>query len=51
MIASTLNIMVNEASISLDLFYDPDKKGVDFLLKCVDDIIPIEVGIGKKTKS
>jgi hypothetical protein len=51
MIASTLNILVNDASISLGLFYDPNKKGVDFLLKCVDDLIPIEVGIGKKTKS
>jgi len=51
LIASTLNIMVNEASISLGLFYDSNKKGVDFLLKCVDDVIPIEVGIGKKTKS
>ena len=51
MVASTLNILVNEASISMGLFYDSKKKGVDFLLKCVDDVIPIEVGIGKKTKS
>ncbi len=51
LIASTLNMMVKEASISLGLFYDSNKKGVDFLLKCVDDVIPIEVGIGKKTKS
>lgn len=51
MIASTLNMLVDEAIISLGLFYDSNKKGVDFLLKCVDDVIPIEVGIGKKTKS
>lgn len=51
MIASTLNMMVSDASLSLGLFYDPNKKGVDFLLKCVDEIIPIEVGVGKKTKS
>ncbi len=36
---------------NLGLFYDPNKKGVDFLVKDFDRIIPIEVGIGKKTKS
>ena len=51
LVASTLNILVNETNLSLGLFYDPNKKGVDFLLKCVDDVIPIEVDIGKKTKS
>lgn len=43
-----LNITSNK---SLGLFYDPNKKGVDFLIKNLDNIIPIEVGIGKKTKS
>ena len=27
------------------------KKGVDFIAKHLDNVIPIEVGIGKKTKS
>ncbi|WP_409199324.1 ATP-binding protein [Methanobrevibacter sp. DSM 116169] len=36
---------------SLGLFYDANKGGVDFLIKNLDKIIPIEVGIGKKTKS
>ena len=36
---------------SVGLFYDANKKGVDFILKHLDRIIPVEVGIGKKTKS
>ena len=41
----------NEDSLStIDLFYDAEKKGVDFLIKMSERIIPIEVGIGKKTK-
>ena len=33
------------------IYYDPQKKGVDFLLNTISgDIIPIEVGIGKKDK-
>lgn len=43
-----LNLISNR---SLGLFYDPNKRGVDFLIKDLDNIIPIEVGIGKKTKS
>ena len=35
----------------MGLFYDPDKKGVDFLIKYSNQVIPVEVGIGKKTKS
>jgi len=36
----------------MGLFYPPEKKGCDFLLRTkLDDMIPIEVGIGKKTKS
>lgn len=35
----------------IGLFYDPKKSGVDFLVKNIDKIIPIEVGVGKKTKS
>ena len=43
-----LNMISNK---SLGLFYDPNKRGVDFLVKNLDNIIPIEVGVGKKTKS
>ena len=36
----------------MGLFYPPEKKGCDFLLRTkLDDMVPIEVGIGKKTKS
>jgi len=36
----------------MGLFYPTEKKGCDFLLRTkLDDIVPIEVGIGKKTKS
>lgn len=35
----------------IGLFYDPKKSGVDFLVRNIDKIIPIEVGVGKKTKS
>ena len=51
LVASTLNRLSNESFSSLGLFYDSKSKGVDFIVKNFDDIIPIEVGIGKKTKS
>lgn len=35
----------------IGLFYDPKKSGVDFLVRNVDKIVPIEVSVGKKTKS
>ena len=35
----------------MGLFYDSNKKGVDFIVKNLDQTIPVEVGIGKKTKS
>ena len=36
----------------MGLFYPTEKKGCDLLLRTkLDDIVPIEVGIGKKTKS
>ena len=36
----------------MGLFYPPEKKGCDFLLRTkLDDLVPVEVGIGKKTKS
>lgn len=51
MVASTLNRLSYESLHSLGLFYDSNKKGVDFIVKNLDETIPIEVGIGKKTKS
>ncbi len=51
LIASKIFGLTNESMESLALFYDADKKGVDFLIKHLDMVIPLEVGIGKKTKS
>ena len=51
LVASSLSRLSYESMSSLGLFYDADKKGVDFVVKHLDRIIPIEVGIGKKTKS
>jgi len=36
----------------LGLFYPPEKGSSDFIIRTkLDDLVPIEVGIGKKTKS
>ena len=51
LVASSLYRLSYESMSSLGIFYDANKKGVDFLAKHLDKIIPIEVGIGKKTKS
>ena len=51
MVASTLNRLANGSFESLGLFYDSNKGGVDFIVKNLDQVIPIEVGVGKKTKS
>lgn len=51
MVASALNRLSDESLQSLRLFYDSNRKGVDFIVKNLDEVIPIEVGIGKKTKS
>ena len=51
LVASIFHKLSCEAMSSLALFYDPKKKGVDFLVKHIDRVIPVEVGIGKKTKS
>lgn len=51
MVASLLNRLSDESFQSLGLFYDANKKGVDFIVKYMDEVIPVEVGIGKKTKS
>ncbi len=51
LVASYLSRLSHDTMSSLGLFYDANKKGVDFIVKHLDKIIPIEVGIGKKTKS
>lgn len=51
LVASSLSRLSYESMSSVGLFYDANKKGVDFIVKHLDKIIPIEVGIGKKTKS
>lgn len=51
LVASSLSRLSQESMSSVGLFYDANKKGVDFIVKHLDRIIPIEVGIGKKTKS
>ena len=51
LVASTLNRLSDESQQSLGIFYDSNRKGVDFIVKNLDKIIPVEVGIGKKTKS
>lgn len=51
LVGSALNRLGEESQQSLGLFYDANKKGVDFIVKHLERITPIEVGIGKKTKS
>lgn len=51
MVASKLLYLIGNTSDSIGLFYDANKKGVDFIVKYFKEVIPIEVGIGKKTKS
>jgi len=51
-VASSLFKMQQTRFNLMGLFYPPEKKSCDFLLRIgLDDIVPIEVGIGKKTKS
>lgn len=50
-VASSLYRLSKETQESLGIFYDSKKKGADFIVKHLDKKIPIEVGIGKKTKS
>lgn len=51
LVASSLYRLSYESMSPLGIFYDANKKGVDFIVKNLDKVIPIEVGIGKKTKS
>ena len=51
-VATALFKMNQKSYPFMGLFYPPEKKGCDFLLRTkLDDIVPVEVGIGKKTKS
>lgn len=51
MIASNLYYLIKKTSDTMGLFYDSERKGVDFLIRYSNQVIPVEVGIGKKTKS
>jgi len=51
-VASSLLKMKQKTFSLMGLFYPTEKGGCDFLLRTkLDDIVPVEVGIGKKTKS
>jgi len=51
-VASSLYKLSKTRFSLMGLFYPPEKGGVDFLIRTkFDNIVPIEVGIGKKTKS
>ena len=50
LVASTL-FKIKETIYRFGIFYDPEKEGIDFLIqKGFDEIIPVEVSIGKKGK-
>lgn len=51
MVASNIYYLINKTSDSMGLFYDSEKKGVDLLIKYSNKVIPVEIGIGNKTKS
>jgi predicted AAA+ superfamily ATPase len=51
MVAASLLKLSKKTMQALGVFYDADRKGVDFVVKHLDRTIPVEVGVGKKTKS
>ncbi|MBX7077435.1 MAG: AAA family ATPase [Methanobacteriaceae archaeon] len=51
LVISLLFKLKDTSNSPLGLFYDSEKGGVDFLIKYYDTIIPLEVGVGNKTKS
>jgi len=51
LVASSLIRMKETSNSFIGIFYDPDEEGVDFLIQDGEgNIIPIEVGYGKKDK-
>ncbi len=51
MVASTFFKMKETRNLPLGIFYPTEKGGVDFLLiNSKDEIIPVEVGVGKKSE-
>jgi len=51
LVASTF-FRIRENLYGVGIFYDPERGGADFLIqKGVDEIIPVEVSIGKKRRS
>jgi len=52
LVASSFFRMKETINIPSGIFYDPEREGVDFLIqKGFDEIIPVEVSIGRKGKS
>jgi len=52
LVASSLFKMTKTNFEYMGLFYPTEKKGTDFLLRTkLEELVPVEVGIGKKTKS
>jgi len=52
LVASSLYKMSKTDFPYLGLFYPPEKRSSDFIVRTkLDDLVPIEVGFGKKTKS
>ncbi|KZX15044.1 ATP-binding protein [Methanobrevibacter curvatus] len=51
-VASSLYKIKQKSFRMMGIFFPTEKKGTDFVIKTkLDDLVPIEVGIGKKTKS
>jgi predicted AAA+ superfamily ATPase len=52
LVGSSLFKMIKTDFSLMGLFYPPDKGSSDFLIRTnLEDLVPIEVGVGKKTKS
>jgi predicted AAA+ superfamily ATPase len=51
LVANGLYKMIKLDFHAMGLFYPPDKSSSDFIIRTkLDDMVPIEVGVGKKTK-
>ena len=50
-IASSLFILKQKSIKHFGIFFDDDKRNVDFLINTIEGVvIPVEVGVGKKSK-
>ena len=51
LVANGMHKMIKLDYPAMGLFYPPDKNSSDFIIRTkLDDMVPIEVGVGKKTK-